>query len=66
MITTNIFTFLPISISGLITREAVLSFLLLSRGNQPGIDTCLFHGSTAGIFYCGRVNGRSGLVFKNN
>lgn len=32
MAITNIFTFLPISISGLGTREAVLSFLLLPRG----------------------------------
>ncbi|GAI33117.1 unnamed protein product [marine sediment metagenome] len=32
MAITNIFTFLPISISGLGTREAILSFLLLPRG----------------------------------
>jgi len=32
MAITNIFTFLPISISDLGTREAVLSFLLLPRG----------------------------------
>ena len=32
MALTNIFTFLPISISGLGTREAALAFLLLPRG----------------------------------